>query len=399
MSWKRIGFIAAALLAAMLLAACAPAATPATKSAEPIKIGFLSGIGSPVLASYYKEMTPSLELARDEINAKGGVLGRKIELVVADDAGKPDQTAINVERLVTQDKVVAFISPASAPNVLAAGPLFEKYQVPDMIDIGSTNELTQQGWKYVFRTGDNVDQRANSAINFLKSLSPKPQTVLLLNENRSFGVSSWPSFKKYGEAAGFKMLGNESYDATALDFKPLLLRAKAQNPDVVIVAGFTNDDILIAKQSAEIGLKPKVWLGFDGGTSQVEWLEGAGATVENVFVVHAWYPVKQFPASMDFAENYRKTHNGKEPQQASVVSYAALYILADAIQRAGSTDGPKLRDALEKTDLKTAYAQHKFDSNHDNVGFQNVVVQIQKGKRVAVFPDQYAEGKAIYPIP
>lgn len=375
-----------ALVLAALLAACAP---PAAAPAGPIKIGWISHTSAPAMAPFYVLMQKSIGMAEAEINAKGGVLGRKIEIIEADDQMRPDQSVINAEKLIAQDKVIALIGPAIGANVEAVAPIAEKYQIPNIGEIAAVPEQTQKGRKYFFRHAGNSNQIIEQTMEFVKTLNPQPKTLAFLHENRSFGLAMAEPFKKLAAAGGYQVVAVEPYDATALDFKPMLLRVKALNPDAILAPSYVGDAILLVKQAREMGLTPKYFVGIAAGYVAEDFLKGAGDAAEGTYVVHQWFPVKEYPGAVEFAQKFTKD-TGKIADHQPATAYGVLYTLTDAIKRAGSTEGPKIMEALAKTDLMGPFGRIKYNEGHDNVGIQMIVSQVKGGTWVVQWPSKQA---------
>lgn len=391
----------ASVMAAVLLAI--GAMTGAALAAEGIKVGVLLPL-TGAQAKFGEIEKRSFEMAAEEINAKGGVNGRKIELLFEDDTGKPDVGRSGMEKLISREKVPVITGGYSSSVTAAAAPVAQRFQVPFVICTGSADDITEKGYNYIFRINQFASEYPNAVESFLKEVAKDVKTVALLYENSSFGQSSSKSFEEDAKRLGLKIVVKEGYQAGAIDFKPILTKVKAANPDMIYMVSYVMDASLLMRQSKELRINPKMFVGGGAGFTLPEFAKSAGDAANGVFSATLWIETLPFPGAKAYFDKFKKKY-GSETEYHGAEAYAAMYVVADALKRAKSSSVPtpkEVRDALAKTDMKTAFGPVKFIS-YDKKTQQNkldtYLVQWQNGELDAVWPKSSATKKYIYPTP
>lgn len=374
----------------------------AAPEVKEIVLGVVSSL-TGTEAKFGEAQKRGYDIALEEINAKGGVLGKKIRLDYQDDASKPEIAISSVEKLATQVKVPLIMGAYSSGNTLPASKKATEYKVPFIVPTASADNITEQKSKYTFRITSPSSQYASNALDFLKEAA-KPRTIAIIYENTNFGTSTAGPAKKFSEDAGIKVVAYESYSKGAPDFKPLLNKVKAEKPDAVLFVSYLLDATLLMRQSKELDFNPKVYLGAGAGFSASEFIRdaGAGKAAEFTFSSTLWTPDAKWKGAKEFDEKFFKLYN-VHPEYHAVQGYVSLYLAVDAINRAGSLDREKIRDALAATDLKeTAFGPIKFNDKGQNT-HQMLITQVQnvngKLEYVTVYPADVAVGKPILPTP
>lgn len=317
-------------------------------------------------------------LALDEINAAGGVLGKKLVLISEDDQSKADEAVNAVQKLINRDHVVAVIGEVASKRSLAAGNICERYKVP-MVSPASTNPDVTKGKKYIFRTCFTDDFQGTVNGQFAAKQGWKKVAVLTdVNNDYSKGLAKF--FREAYEKAGGKIVADESYREGDSDFKAQLTRIKAASPDAVFVPGYYTDVGLILRQARELGLTMP-FFGGDGWDSP-ETLK-LGSVADGCFYTNHYSPDDKSPQVQSFIANYQKKYN-KTPDAMAILGYDALRVVADAIKRAGAEGGKAepeaIRDALEQTkDFPGASGTITIDVNH-NARKPIKVLEIRGGK-------------------
>ena len=236
---------------------------------------------------------------------------------------------------------------------------------------------------------------------FLKGVAKDVKTVALLYENSAFGQSSSKSFEKDAEELGLKIVVKEGYQAGAIDFKPLLTKVKAANPDMIYMVSYVMDASLLMRQSKELGINPKMFVGGGAGFTLPEFAKSAGDAADGVYSATLWVETLPFPGAKEYFNKFQKKY-GSETEYHGAEAYAAMYVVADALKRAKSITPKDVRDALAKTDMKTAFGPVKFVSYGKKTQqnkLDTYMVQWQKGELEAVWPKSVATKKYIYPTP
>ncbi|OGP20235.1 MAG: ABC transporter substrate-binding protein [Deltaproteobacteria bacterium GWB2_65_81] len=388
----------ASVVAAVMLAI--GATTGGALAADGIKVGVLLPLtGSQ--AKFGEIEKRSYEMAAAEINAKGGVNGKKIELLFEDDTGKPDVGRSGVEKLISREKVPVITGGYSSSVTAAAAPVAQQFKVPFVICTGSADDVTEKGYDYVFRVNPPASEYPNAVKSFLHEVGKDVKTIALLYENSAFGQSSSKSFEADAVALGLKIVVKEGYQAGAIDFKPILTKVKAANPDMIYMVSYVMDASLLMRQSKELRINPKMFVGGGAGFTLPEFAKSAGDASDGVYSATLWVDTLPFPGAKEYASNFRKKY-GSETEYHGAEAYAAMYVVADALKRAKSITPRDVRDALVKTDLKTAFGPVKFISYGKKTQqnkLDTYLVQWQKGNLEAVWPKSVATKKYIYPTP
>jgi branched-chain amino acid transport system substrate-binding protein len=369
-------------------------------AAETIKVGVLLPLtGSQ--AKFGEIEKRSFEMAAEEINAKGGVKGKKIELLFEDDTGKPDVGRSGVEKLISREKVPVITGGYSSSVTAAATPVAQQFKVPFVVCTGSADDITEKKYDYVFRINPPASEYPNAVQSFLQEVAKDVKTAALLYENSSFGQSSSKSFEEDAKRLGLKIVVKEGYQAGAIDFKPILTKVKAANPDMIYMVSYVMDASLLMRQSKELRINPKMFVGGGAGFTLPEFAKSAGDASDGVFSATLWIETLPFPGAKEYFNKFKKKY-GAETEYHGAEAYAAMYVVADALQRAKSITPKDVRDALATTDMKTAFGPVKFVS-YDKKTQQNkldtYLVQWQKGELEAVWPKSAATKKYIYPTP
>ena len=385
-----------------LLAGAAVLAQAAVAQQQPIKIGVINPFSGP-LALYGGEMTRGFELAVDQANAAGGLLGRKIELVRGD-ASNPQQGIATVEQLVTKDKVDMFTGTYISAVSNSASDAAARYNKLYWETGGVARDLTERGLTNFVRSGAySVSFAARSVDTVRDLIAPalkkdmKDLKVWIEHEDSIYGTSIAEAQKRMFEAFGTKVVGVGSHSFRSIDLNDTVLRAKQANPDVLIQTGYVPDGNLLLRTAREQGFKPSAIVMVGTGDTS-ETLESVGASsLEGVLVV-GWPRndvAESFgPGAKDFLNAYRAKYKADPIAPQSMAGYVGLQILFDAIKTAGSVDPEKIRAAAAKMDkAEGSYATGfgvKFDKNFQNLRATPNTAQWQSGKMVTVFPKQAA---------
>ena len=383
---------------ALLLGAAALAQVASAQQA--IKIGVINPFSGP-LALYGGEMTRGFELAVDQANAAGGLLGRKIELVRGD-ASHPQQGIATVEQLVTRDKVDIFTGTYISAVSNSASDAAARYNKLYWETGGVARDLTERGLPNFVRSGAYaVSFAARSADTVRDLIAPalkkdmKDLKVWIEHEDSIYGTSIAEAQKRMLEAFGAKVVGVGSHSFRSIDLNDTVLRAKRANPDVLIQTGYVPDGNLLFRTAREQGFKPAAMLWVGTGDTP-ETLESVGAaSLEGVLVV-GWPRMdvaeSYGPGAKAFLAAYRAKYKSDPIAPQSMAGYVGLQILFDAVKAAGSVDVEKVRAAAAKMDSpEGSYATGfgvKFDKNFQNLRASPNTAQWQSGKMVTVFPKQ-----------
>lgn len=360
-------------IAALLLsAACGGEKTP---DEQGIKIGFYGALTGPT-ATFALSGKNGAVLAVEQINRSGGVLGKSIVLLSEDDRGEASEAASVVSKLITRDHVVAIIGEQASSRTLAAAPIAQSYGVP-MISPTSTNvEVTKKG-DYIFRACF-IDAYQGQAVASFARKDRKAQTAAILIDSRSdYSVGLGDAFRKAFEALGGRITSELKYAEGDSDFSAQLTAIRPDQPDVLFIPGYYTDAGLIARQARSLGLTATL-LGADGWDSP-KLVEIGGTAMDGAFFSNHYSVDDPAPAVRRFVDAYQARY-GDEPDSIAATSYDAMRLLADAITRAGSTEGKRVRDALASTkDFRGVTGTITMDADRNPVK-PVVVLQVERGR-------------------
>ena len=329
-------------LAAFFLVRCGAEKPP---SAEGIRIGFFGALTGPT-ATFAQSGKNGVTLAVDEINASGGVLGGKhLELVVEDDRGEATEAASAVSKLITRDHVVALIGEQASSRSIAAAPIAQSYAVP-MISPTSTNvEVTKKG-DYIFRACFTDPYQGAVIASFARNSLHAATAAQLVDVRNDYSVGLAQAFRESFVRKGGRVVAELKYSEGDSDFSAQLTAIRPLDPDVLVVPGYYTDAGLIARQAKALGIRATL-LGGDGWDSP-KLTEIGGEAVEGTYFSNHYSVDDPSTSVRAFVAAYRKKY-GADPDSIAALSYDATRLLADAVRRAGSTEGKRVRDALAET--------------------------------------------------
>lgn len=383
-TWLKITSLAAgAAIMSSIFAGCGGSGSSATqtKSDEILIGGNFEMTGG--IANFGTQTTNGIKLAFKQINEAGGVNGKKIKFIIADNKSEPSESANATTKLITNDKVKVVMGAVSSSNVLAAIPIAESNKVPIITPTGTNPKCTvgEGGgvYKYAFRSCFIDPFQGSVMANFAtKSLNAKT-AVVYSDSSSDYSKGLADIFTKEFEAKGGKVLGTEAFLQKDQDFKSTLTKIKALNPDVIFLPAYYEEVGKILKQARELGIKAK-FLGTDGWDDpKMVDVAGKEAVEGNFFSNH--YSSQDTDENVKkFVEAYKKEYN-QEPSALAALGYDAGLMIADAIKRAGSDDSEKIRAALEATkDFQVSTGKITLDANHNPIK-SAVVIELKDGKQ------------------
>jgi branched-chain amino acid transport system substrate-binding protein len=347
------------------------------QAAGTIKIGAIFPITGP-LATFGTSCANGAKMAIEEVNLRGGVLGSKIELLIEDDQYKPEEAANAAKKLIERDKVVALIAEVTSSVTLVVAPIAQQSKIVLLTPTATNPKVTQVG-DYIFRACFIDDFQGEVMANFVyKNLKLKTAAILTaVTSDYSKGLAQF--FKQKYTALGGKIVAEESYSEGDSDFRAQLTKIKAAKPEFVYVPGYYADVGPILLQARELGITVPFG-GGDGWDSPV-LLQTAGKAAEGCFFSNHYSPDSRELVVQTFVKNYQKKY-GTTPDALAALAYDAAKLLVDAINRAGSTDSSKIRDALAATKgFRGVTGVITFDANRNPVK-SAVIIEIKGGKQV-----------------
>jgi branched-chain amino acid transport system substrate-binding protein len=405
------------LLGATATAALMPLAARAQTSEVVIGVIYpLSGSSAQIGVDAQKAFETAAEIINKNYDfdlplAKGeglsGLGGAKVRLVFADHQADPQKGRAEAERLITQEKVCAVIGTYQSAVAVTVSQICERYQVPFLSADNSSPSLHRRGLKYYFRAAPHDEMFSKAMFDFFdaeRKNGAKIETLSLFHEDTIFGTDSANAQTAFAKERGYKIVADIKYRANSPSLSAEVQQLKAANADVLMPSSYTTDGILLVKTMAELGYKPNAIVAQDAGFSEKALYDAVGDKLEGV--------ISRGTFSLDLAQKRPmvgkinemfKTRSGKDFNDLTSRQFMGLIILADAISRAKSTDGEKIRDALAATDIPgeqtiMPWKRVKFDEMGQNNDADPVLLQYVGGKFVTIFPPQAAIAEAIWPM-
>ncbi len=366
----------------------------AASAQGPIRIGAsLSFTGTYAKPAKYGH--EGYQLCVKELNARGGLLGRKVELVIYDDRSEA-QTGLRLyEKLITEDKVDVVMGPYSSPITEAVVNITEKYRKVMVAPLASTTSIFKKGRKYIFMVVSPAEVYLEGVIELAAARGLK--TVAILNEDTLFAKSAAVGTADLARKKGMQVVFQESYPKGITDFSATLTKVKAVNPDLVAAATYFDDAVALTRQMRELNVNPKM-LGTTVGGDLPEFYDLLKQQAEYVYGASQWEPMLPYSGQKEFVEAYRKEF-GREPSYHAASVYGGCLVFAEAVKRAGTLDADRLREVLLKLEMRTAFGDYKVDADGFQIAHKMVISQWQDGKKIVVWPEDLKTGEPRFPTP
>jgi len=371
--WRVVTAAAAVALAA---AGCGEAKKDGASGAAsgPIKVGHFASLTGDT-ATFGQSTDRGIRMKIEEVNARGGVLGRPLELVTEDDRSITEEARTTAQKLLQRDEVVALLGEVASSRSLAAAPEAQRAKVP-MISPASTNPKVTEVGDYVFRACFIDPFQGAVMAKFARETLGAKKVAILLDFKQDYSVGLADFFRKTFQAQGGEIVADERYTSGDIEFRAQLTKIRGTNPDAIFVPGYYTEAGLIAKQARELGLQVPL-LGGDGWDS-TKTLEIGGTAVEGNFFSNHYAADSDSPVVQEFVKKYQEKF-GQVPDAMAVLGYDAAGILADALKRAGTTEGPKLRDAIAATKDYAGVSGNISMDPQRNARKDAVVLEIKDG--------------------
>ena len=354
----------------------APAlATASTGAAATIKIGEVDPLTGGV-SQFGIGCHQGFVLAFEQVDAEGGILGQKVELVTEDDQSKPGQSATAIRKLITQDKVIAILGDATSSATLEAAPIAQSDKIPMLTPTATNPRITQVG-DFIFRVCFLDEFQGRVLARFAREKLKAQKIFTLTDVKQDYSVDLLKFFKEEFTKLGGTIVGEQSYSTGDTDFRAQLTPIRAVKPDAVYVPGYYQEVALIVRQGRQIGLTMP-FIGCDGWANQALLAIG-GKAIDGCFFTNHFSPDDQSPLVKSFVAKYQERY-GVLPDTFSALGYDAARLLSAAIQRAGSSDSQAVRDALAKTaGFQGVTGQISLDVNR-NASKPGLIVTVKEGK-------------------
>jgi branched-chain amino acid transport system substrate-binding protein len=350
------------------------------------------------------------QLCVKHTNDKGGVLGRRLELVTEDDRSEPATAARIYEKLITQNKVDAVLGPYSSPVTEAVADVTEKHRMAMVAPGAATTSIFRKGRKFIFMLPSRAEVYLEGLIDMAARRGLK--TVALTHEDTLALKAMAQGATELAKKRGLLVVLVEAYPKGTTDFSAILTKVRAANPNVLAAATYFDDAVAMTRQLKASNVNPRMF-GVTVGGDLPRFYEVLGRSAEFVYGAAAWelelmallrggelVPLaRRYPGAREFVESHRKEFPGADLSYHSAAGYGGCQVLVEAIRRAGSLDGEQVRAAILNMSLNTVYGGFKVDRDGVQIGHTNLTFQWQDGKKVIVWPDELAPGKARFPTP
>jgi branched-chain amino acid transport system substrate-binding protein len=363
-------------LLAIAVAAALAGATLPLSAQTPIKVGEYASLTGKE-ASFGQSSHEGIVLAFEEIDAAGGVLGRPIELITEDNQTQPGQSATAVKKLIARDRVIALLGEVSSGRSLEAAPIAQAYKIP-MIAPAATNPQVTRVGNYIFRVCFIDPFQGTVMARFALEDLKAHRVAILSSVSNAYSVGLAKFFRETFRSAGGEITAEPKYSEGDKDFRAQLTAIKAAGADAVYVPGYYTEAALIVRQGRELGLTMP-FIGGDGWVAD-ELLQIGGPALNGCYYSTHFSPENRDPAVQAFVKKFRTRWSGANPDAFAALGYDAAYVLADAIRRAGTTDGPTLRAALAHTrDFAGVTGATTIDANR-NASKPAAIIAIRDGR-------------------
>ncbi|HXZ52363.1 MAG TPA: amino acid ABC transporter substrate-binding protein [Burkholderiales bacterium] len=415
---KRRSFVRASLAAGVIsLAASGSLLSFAAQAAQPIKIGFSMALTGG-LAGAGKAALIAMEIWRDDINKKGGLLGRPVEFVYYDDATNPATVPGIYSKLLDVDKVDLVVSSYGTNEIAPAMPIVmrKKLVFPSLFGLAVNDQFHYDRYFQIMPAGPEPKlDWSHGFFALAKEQKPAPKTVAIAAADTEYTLNAAAGARKNAEQAGFKVVYDKSYPPNTTDFTPIVRAIQASNADLVYIASYPPESVGIVKAAHEVGLKAKMFGGGMVGLQFAAIQQNLGPLLENIVNYHFWVPAPtlKFPGIDAFLKKYEEAAKGKgvDPlgQYLPPYAYAYMQVLGDSIEATKGLDQAKLAEYMHKTTFDTVVGKVKFGKNGEWAQSRVLMVQYRNvkpndleqfrepGTQVVLYPPQWKSGNIVYP--
>lgn len=382
MKWKKAMSVAcAAAIMATVIAGCGGKKDGGAKAdSKEIVIGAHFELTGNV-ANYGKSTFNGVQMAIDEVNAKGGINGKKIKLVQGDNKSEPAEAGNIATKLITKDKAVVLIGPATSGCVAASSPIATSNKVPLMAPVATAPMITvEKDGKvkpFIFRACFIDPFQGKVMATFADKTLKLKKVAIFFDSSSDYSKGLSDVFAKTLEGTGGKIVAKEAFLAKDVDFKSALTKIKATNPEALFVPAYYEEVSKIVKQAREVGLTCPI-LGSDGWDSPKLAEIAGGAALNNTYFCSAYSAQDKDPNVQNFIKAYKEKYKA-EPDNFSIHGYDAALVVVEAIKKAGNTDGKKIAEELAKIkDFPVATGKFTVDKDHNPVS-GGIIIELKDG--------------------
>ena len=377
------------------------------QSQAPIKIGASAGL-TGVYAEFGLALQRGYQLCVKAANAKGGLLGRKLEMTLVDDKSDTAAAVAIYERLITQDKVDLVFSPYSTPMTDAVAAVTDKHGKPMVACCAATPAIFKKG-RRLFMLLTPAEGYLEGLIDIAAKRGLK--SLVVIYEDTPFPKGIAQGAAELAKKRGLQVVALEGYPRGTKDFKEILAKFKTANPDVIAAAAYYEDTVAITRDLKELDINPKM-LAATVGSGFPKFFETLGKSAEYVYGASPWeaglvnmragglIPIaRQYPGAAEFVEAYRKEFGSDDMAYQTAQAYGACQLTLEGVKRAGALDGEKIRAEIAKNETPTTFGAFRLSADGVQIGHKILLFQWQDGKKAIVWPDEIAPQGPRFPTP
>lgn len=402
----RTGMKLPALLLAALLGATGWA--PESAAQSKVRIGVVVPLSGP-FALGGQNVKRGYDLGAEDVNKAGGIKalgGAQIELVYADNQGKQDVAIGETERLIQQENVSAILGSWHSPTTVAGTQAAERYKTPWIVEVASADVILERGFKYVWRVNVKASWYGAAPVDFLNhaktDLKQNISRVAIMYTDDDWGRASvGKGTKEALQKHGYQLVEEIAYPSSIQDVTTYINKIKASRPDAFIVTSFPNDSLLVARTMEQLSVKVPLVIGVSAAYALPSFVTNLGPVANKWFIVGGWNP--DIPGAGPLAEKYKAKYNVDMNEHATL-AYQVVLVLKEALEEAKSTDREAINKVLGKIkvgqgpSLVMPYTAIEFDPTGQNPHAKELMLQVQNGKVVTVWPEKYAPAKPQIPF-
>ncbi len=380
------------VLALMLV--CVLAVSERGEAQQPLVIGASISLSGKYAASAEYQQQAYL-LWAEQLNARGGLLGRPVEIRIYDDRSDPATGVRLYEKLIGEDKVDLVVGPYSSAVTAAVSTVAEKRRMPLVAPMAAAEDIFSRGYKYVFQVITPAHLYFPGAVELAAQNGVK--SVALTGEDSEYPRAAVPAGQVAAEKKGMKIINLGFYPKGIKDFSAIITRAKSQGAEMFICGCYEPDSIQLVRQAKELDYNPKLFVA-GVGPAVPEFAKALGKDADYVIGTDHWDPRVQTPGNPEFVAAFTKKF-ARVPGYHAAGSYGGMQVLEAAVKKAGSVEPEKLRSALLQLDIVTIFGRYKVTETGAQVGKSAFLLQWQNGKKEIIWPSEVATAKPVIPVP
>jgi branched-chain amino acid transport system substrate-binding protein len=399
--------ISITIILLILTAACGPAATEPVKeeeAVETLQIGAALSL-TGALTNPGNQMKKGYDLWVEVVNEQGGIkvgdTTYMIEIIYYDDQSDSTTATKLTEKLITEDGVEFIFGPFGSGITEATSAITEKYQVPMIAPLANADPVYARGFVYLFGILPPISMGPPDHLRLLSELPNPPNTVAIITPDDLFPSIAAEAFQRIGEELGMEIVAFEKHPKDATDLSAVLAEIKAESPDVILTSGYFENYLAIVRGAKELRINP-LYMGGVGTVDMPDWVDTLGNDAEFTTGHSWWSHVAQwtdpvFGSAEEYSRLFQEKY-GEVPEYHSAAASAAGVVFQNALETAGTLDKDKVRDAIRNTDLETFFGPVKYNDAGLNITGRGVIVQIQNGEPITVWPPDTREEELMYPM-